>query len=204
MNNFPATNLTAIILAGGQSSRMGRDKAFILFAGVPFLTRICQTAQGVASQVFVISPWRSRYQSLIPQGCQFLQEIQPEENQSAGPLIGFSQALPQVKTEWVLLLAQDLPYLTSEILQEWSSNLPNISPDAIALLPRSKKGWEPLSGFYRGDCLPLLNAYIKEGGNSFQGFLNQYLVEELFIGDRALLFNCNTPEDLKSLSPIKN
>ena len=199
MNKFPLTNLTAIILAGGQSSRMGRDKAFILFAGVPLLTRICQTAQGVASQVFVISPWRSRYQSLIPQGCQFLQEIQTQENQSAGPLIGFSQALPQVKTKWVLLLAQDLPYLTPEILQEWSSNLKSVSADAIAFLPRSKKGWEPLSGFYRVDCLPLLNAYIKKGGKSFQGFLNQHLVEELFISDRALLFNCNTPEDLQAL-----
>jgi len=199
MNNFPATNLTVIILAGGQSSRMGRDKAFILLAGVPFLTRICQTAQGVASQVFVISPWRSRYQSLIPQGCQFLQEIQPEENQSAGPLIGFSQALPHVQTDWILLLAQDLPYLTSEILQKWSLNLKSVAPEAIAFLPRSKKGWEPLSGFYRVDCLPLLTAYIKEGGTSFQGFLNQHLIEELSISDRALLFNCNTPEDLQSL-----
>jgi molybdopterin-guanine dinucleotide biosynthesis protein A len=199
MNNFPATNLTAIILAGGQSSRMGRDKAFILFAGVPFLKRICQTAQGVASRVLVISPWRSRYQSLIPQGCIFVEEIHPQENQSPGPLIGFSQALSHVQTDWILLLAQDLPYLTIEILQEWSLNLPNISPDAIAYLPRSEKGWEPLSGFYRVDCLPLLTDYIKEGGKSFQGFLNQYLVEELTIGDRALLFNCNTPEDLQSL-----
>lgn len=178
---------------------MGRDKALILFAGVPLLTRICQTAQGVASQVFVISPWRSRYQSLIPQDCQFLQEIQPQENQSAGPLIGFSQALPQVRTEWVLLLAQDLPYLTIEILQEWSLNLKSVAPDAIAYLPRSEKNWEPLSGFYRVDCLPLLNNYINQGGTSFQGFLNQHLVEELFIGDRALLFNCNTPEDLQAL-----
>ena len=183
---------------------MGRDKAFILFAGVPFLTRICQTAQGVASQVLVISPWRLRYQSLIPQSCVFVEEIQPQENQSAGPLSGFSQALPQVKTEWVLLLAQDLPYLTPEILQEWSSNLKSVSADAIAFLPRSEKGWEPLSGFYRVDCLPLLNTYINKGRKSFQGFLNQYFVEELFISDRALLFNCNTPEDLKNLSSIKN
>jgi len=183
---------------------MGRDKAFILFAGVPLLTKMCETAQGVASQVFVISPWRSRYQSLIPQGCQFLAEIQPQENQSAGPLIGFSQALPQVKTEWVLLLAYDLPYLTLEMLREWSLNLKSVAPDAIAFLPRSKKGWEPLSGFYRVDCLPLLNAYIEKGGNSFQGFLNQYFVEELLIGDRALLFNCNTPEDLKILSSNQN
>jgi molybdopterin-guanine dinucleotide biosynthesis protein A len=199
MNNFPATNLTAIILAGGQSSRMGRDKAFILFAGVPLLTRICQTAQGVAGRVLVISPWRSRYQALIPQGCVFVEEIQDQENQSAGPLIGFSQALPHVQTDWVLLLAQDLPYLTPEILQEWSLNLKSIAPEAIAYLPRSEKGWEPLSGFYRVDCLPLLTAYIKGGGISFQGFLNQHLVEELSIGDRTVLFNCNTPEDLQAL-----
>jgi molybdopterin-guanine dinucleotide biosynthesis protein A len=199
MNNFPATNLTAIILAGGQSSRMGRDKAFILLAGVPFLTRICQTAQGVASQVLVISPWRSRYQSLIPQSCIFVEEIQDHENQSAGPLIGFSQALPHVQTNWILLLAQDLPYLTSEILQEWSLHLKSVAPEAIAYLPRSEKGWEPLSGFYRVDCLPLLNNYINQGGTSFQGFLNQHLIEELSIGDRALLFNCNTPKDLQSL-----
>ncbi len=192
-------NLTAIILAGGQSSRMGRDKAFILFAGVPFLTRICQTAQGVASRVLVISPWRSRYQALIPQGCVFVEEIQPQENQSSGPLIGFSQALSHVQTDWVLLLAQDLPYLTIEILQKWSRNLKFVAPEAIAFLPRSKKGWEPLSGFYRVNCLPLLTDYIKEGGKSFQGFLNQYLVEELTIGDRAVLFNCNTPQDLQSL-----
>ncbi len=178
---------------------MGRDKAFILLAGVPLLTRICQTAQGVASQVFVISPWRSRYQSLIPQSCIFVEEIHPQENQSPGPLIGFSQALPQVKTEWVLLLAQDLPYLTIEILQKWSLHLKSVAPEAIAFLPRSEKNWEPLSGFYRVDCLPLLTAYIKEGGKSFQGFLNQYLVEELFIGDRTVLFNCNTPEDLQAL-----
>ena len=183
---------------------MGRDKAFILFAGVPLFTRICQTAQGVASQVFVISPWRSRYQSLIPQGCQFLQEIQLQENQSSGPLIAFSQALSHVQTDWILLLAQDLPYLTSEILQEWSRNLKFVAPEAIAFLPRSKKGWEPLSGFYRVDCLPLLNNYINKGGKSFQGFLNQHLIEELSIGDRTLLFNCNTPEDLKTLSSNQN
>jgi molybdopterin-guanine dinucleotide biosynthesis protein A len=204
MNKFPLTNLTAIILAGGQSSRMGRDKAFILFAGVPLLTRICQTAQNVASRVLVISPWRSRYQSLIPQACIFVEEIQDHENESAGPLIGFSQALPHVQTDWILLLAQDLPYLTIEILQKWSLNLKSVSLEAIAYLPRSEKGWEPLSGFYRVDCLTLLNNYINQGGTSFQGFLNQHLIEELFIGDRTLLFNCNTPEDLKNLDPIKN
>ena len=63
----------------------------------------------------------------------------------------------------------------------------------------SEKGWEPLSGFYRVDCLPLLNNYINQGGTSFQSFLNQHLIEELFIGDRTLLFNCNTPEDLQAL-----
>lgn len=189
-------NLTAIILAGGQSSRMGQDKALIIFEGTPLLTRICETAQSVASQVLVISLWRSRYQSLIPQGCQFVEEIQ-----SQGPLMGFAQALPQIKTEWVLLLACDLPYLTSTVLQDWAIRLEKVNSNAIAYLPRSKKGWEPLSGFYRANSLSLLNVYIEEGGRSFQGWLNQHFIEELLINDRSLLFNCNTPEDLQQLSP---
>ncbi len=184
---------------------MGQDKAFILFEGVPLLTRICETAKTVANQVFIISPWRSRYQSLIPQGCQFFEEMQLQNtSKPAGPLIAFSQVLPQIKTEWVLLLAYDLPYLTPFILQNWSINLPNISTDAIAFLPRSKKGWEPLSGFYRISCLQFLNIYIKQGGSSFQNFLNQHIIQELFISDRRLLFNCNTPEDLQQLSSNQN
>jgi molybdopterin-guanine dinucleotide biosynthesis protein A len=194
------TQFAAIILAGGQSSRMGRDKALIEIQGIPLLQKICLIASQCASQVYVITPSIEKYQAIAPKDCQMIREVTvPGETQPHGPLMGFAQALPYVQTEWVLLLACDLPNLTSSEIQQWSSHLETISQDAIALLPRSAKGWEPLCGFYRRRCLPLLNEYIDRGGRSFQKWLEQYPAQELPVSDPQLLFNCNTPADLEQL-----
>ncbi len=195
--------LSAIILAGGKSSRMGQDKALIPIEGVPLLRRIALLAQTFASQVYIITPWIERYQAIIPLNCHLLRETgsyNPDENwQTHGPLIGFTQALAQVKTEWVLLLACDLPNLTEKEIKSWLDSLASASETAIALLPRHPKGWEPLCGFYRCRCLPSVEDFIAQGGRSFQGWLRQQLVEELPISDRQVLYNCNTPDDLTQL-----
>jgi hypothetical protein len=67
--------IAAIVLAGGQSSRMGRDKALIEVGGVPLLHKICAAAQSCANPVYVIAPWVERYQSILPPGCQLLPEV---------------------------------------------------------------------------------------------------------------------------------
>jgi molybdopterin-guanine dinucleotide biosynthesis protein A len=67
--------LTAIVLAGGKSSRMGQDKALIPIQGVPLLQRVCRIAETCADRVYVVTPWPERYQHLILPRCQFIQEI---------------------------------------------------------------------------------------------------------------------------------
>ena len=203
MDASQTRSLCAIVLAGGQSSRMGRDKALIAVRGVPLLQQICDVALQCASQVYVVTPWPQRYQEILPSRCILVQE-QPLSGETGkesphGPLVGFSQGLAQVQTEWALLLACDLPQLRVDILLHWSSRLENAPKDAIALLARHPKGWEPLCGFYRRSCLAVLTEYIDGGGRSFQGWLAQNSVGELPLSDRALLFNCNTPDDLKKI-----
>jgi len=190
--DFP---LTALILAGGQSSRMGQDKALIALQGVPLLSRICQIAQTCTPQVYIITPWPAKYQDIVPENCQFISEVQFEN--ASGSLVGFAQGLAQIKTDWVLLLACDLPWLRADILQTGIAQLPEIPEKAIAFLPRSPKGWEPLCGFYRRRCLEELNQFIASGGRSFQLWLGQNSVQELTITDAQMLFNCNTPKDLE-------
>ena len=187
--------LTAIILAGGKSSRMGEDKALILIQGVPLLQRIYKIAEDCAARVYVVTPWEERYEHILPPNCQFIKEAPL----SAGPLVGFAQGLAQVQTDWVLLLACDLPNLEVEVLQEWANQLDDVPTDAIAALAHHIKGWEPLCGFYRRSCLPDLNEYINQGGRSFQQWLNQHPVQVLPVTEPGMLFNCNTPEDLKSV-----
>jgi molybdenum cofactor guanylyltransferase len=193
--------LTAIILAGGKSSRMGQDKAMLLVDGIPLLLRVYQVAAACANTVYIVTPWQERYQDSIPSNCIFIREellIDETEGelQTHGPIIGFAQGLAQVQTEWVLLLACDLPKLRVEILQTWIEKLGDVGEDAIACLVQNSKGWEPLCGFYRKSCLTSLNEFINQGGRSFQRWLQQNIVEVYPSPDPAMFFNCNTPFDL--------
>ncbi len=173
---------------------MGRDKALIAIAGVPMIQQICQVAQACAAEVYVVTPWVEKYQEILPNNCHPIAESQPQ-----GPLVGFARGLNQVKTDWVLLLACDLPKLKVEVLQAWAERLAEVPEEAIATLPKNPKGWEPLCGFYRRSCLPLLNEFIKDGGRSFQDWLAQHPVVEIPISDWEMLFNCNTPDDIARL-----
>jgi molybdopterin-guanine dinucleotide biosynthesis protein A len=190
------SELTAIILAGGKSSRMGEDKALILIEGVPLLRLIYNIAEDCAATVYVVTPWEERYKDILPPNCQFIKEAPL----SAGPLVGFAQGLAQVQTNWVLLLACDLPNLRVEVLLEWANQLDDVSTEAIAALAHHIKGWEPLCGFYRRSCLADLNQYINQGGRSFQSWLNQHSVQLLPVTEPGMLFNCNTPDDLTNLN----
>ncbi|NJO43964.1 MAG: molybdenum cofactor guanylyltransferase [Cyanobacteria bacterium CRU_2_1] len=199
-------SLSAIVLAGGQSSRMGRDKALVEVGGIPLLQRVCQVAQELAERVYVVTPWQERYQDWLDGGTvtldgaiEFVQEIyQSGEASYHGPLVGFAQGLIRVQTDWVLLLACDLPQLNVEILRRWRGELSNVSEETIALLPQHPQGWwEPLCGFYRRRCSVTLEKFIQEGGRSFQRWLVEQSVQALPLSDAQMLFNCNTPDDLK-------
>lgn len=184
-------DITAIVLAGGRSSRMGEDKALISLQGVPLLQRVCGIAASCADTVYVVTPWPERYQHLDLPNCQFIRECP----HSQGPLVGFAQGLTQVDTEWMLLLACDLPKLQVEVLQDWIAKLDSVDDDAIAALAHHPQGWEVLCGFYRRRCLPQLLEFINQGGRSFQKWLQNYPVQTLPLSDPNILFNCNTPED---------
>jgi molybdopterin-guanine dinucleotide biosynthesis protein A len=180
---------------------MGQDKALLPIQGVPLLQLVCGIASVVCDPVYVVTPWPERYQQLLPASCQFIREV-PLPPLPHGPLVGFAQGLAQVQTDWVLLLACDLPQLRVEVLQDWAARLDSVE-EAIAVLTHHAKGWDPLCGFYRRSCLPVLTDFINQGGRSFQHWLAQHPVQVLPLPDAQMLFNCNTPADLASLERLK-
>lgn len=192
---------STLILAGGKSTRMGQDKAFIPVHNTPLLKRVCEVALAVSDSVFVVTPRAEHYQPLIPANCQILNEIQPSKGETQGPLIGFWQGWQQIQSDWVLVLACDLPNLNSEILQKWSQDLTTIPEQYIAYLPKGMKDWESLCGFYHQRGKSSLEFYIQGGNRSFQGWLNQNPVLEIKVPEteRPILLNCNTPEDLLNI-----
>jgi len=199
MNINSQHHLSTIILAGGRSARMGRDKALIPIYGIPMLQLICTIAEACTDKVYIVTPWPERYQELLIPKSEFIREVPlPEEtgneSRTHGPLVGFMQGLAVVKTNWVLLLACDLPNLRLEILQKWISKLDIIPENTLAALVQDNQIWQPLCGFYRSHCLPELNQYVKEGGRSFQQWLRSYTVEVLPLEYPEMLFNFNSPD----------
>jgi molybdenum cofactor guanylyltransferase len=193
-----ASELSVLILAGGRSTRMGRDKAMIEIAGVPLIRRIYDVVSRVdLGRIQVVTPWPERYRQALPPSCKFILEQQPHQ----GPLIAFAQSLAEINTPWILLLACDLPNLSTPAIESWIDSLPAIDSQSIAYLPRHPtKGWEPLCGFYRQICHESAIEYIDRGGQSFQGWLKMNAVTELVIADPLWLVNCNTPAELAAIT----
>ncbi len=193
MITYPKIEITAIILAGGRSSRMGQDKALISVGDVPLLRQICDLALCCATQVYVVTPWPERYHSIVPGQCLLLNEYPPFR----GPLASFYEVLSRVQTQWILLLACDLPFLTPTEVHEWATLLSTLTPETIALVPRIDDLWHPLSAFYRSSCRSSLEDYILAGGTSFQNWLDRSPVQVLNVTNPLVLFNYNSPEDLE-------
>ncbi len=187
--------LASLILAGGKSSRMGRDKALVPYQGKPMLQRVYQVAGACTEQVYVMAPWVERYENILPQECQYLVETQPGK----GPVNGLSEGLVQISADWILLLACDLPLLDLEILQSWINKLPQIPTSTLALVPQDSQIWQPMCAFYRQEVKTELDAFLKAGKRSFQDFLSGIEVEALFVDEKIalMLHNCNYPGDLE-------
>ena len=185
----------AIILAGGNSTRMGRDKALLAWHNTCLLRETCQVALALTDRVYVVTPLGKRYEDFLPSGCLILPE--DRDTDSAGPLVAFAQAIAWLPNpqNWALLLACDLPYLTAASLQTGLEQLSNLPPNVVAILPRGAKGWEPLCGFYRLDRLDNLQTFVNQGGRSFQRWLATEEVMPWRLTDPKILDNCNTPAD---------
>ena len=188
--------LSAVILAGGKSSRMGQDKALIAWDGIPLLQRVCQVASQCCQQVYILTPWPERYQEIVT---DFNDQFLVESNPGQGPLVALAQALAELPTEWILLLACDLPLLQVEIIRDWAARLNNIPDSILATVPQQENFWQPTCGFYRREALQELEKFIQQGGRSCQTWLDQIPVDPILLDERLsnMLFNCNTPQDLK-------
>jgi len=112
---------------------------------------------------------------------------------------GFNQAPP-----WVLLLACDMPYLDVQLLDHWRSQLGQLPDTCMAYVPQTQTRngglrWEPLCGFYRRSGHSLLRAFLDQGGQSFQRWLDQIDAIAIPISpqEQQMFYNCNAPEDLR-------
>ncbi|OKH19021.1 molybdenum cofactor guanylyltransferase [[Limnothrix rosea] IAM M-220] len=191
-----SSKITSLILAGGQSRRMGRDKALLMVNDVPLLEKTVAIAAPLSHTVWINTPWRQEYDYLFSKKIRWC-----DDTQQQGGLVAFTEFLKTKPTNnWVLLLACDLPYLQLEQLQKWAQQLPQIPKTYdVALVKNTAGFYEPLCGFYRGTVAKSLEKYQETGDRSFQKWLITENIYELTLDTKNMLFNCNTPEDFATL-----
>lgn len=187
------------VLAGGESSRMGCDKALLELGGVPMIVRMARLVESVtgaeAGRATIVGEPES-YQRL---GLRAIRDDWP----GAGPLGGIATALRAADRPWNLVVACDLPYLTRawlEFLIERASGA-----DADAVLPMNERGAEPLCAMYRKSAEAAVWQALDHGVRKVTDGLAHLRVEyveqsewKAFDSDGLLFKNMNSPEDYEA------
>jgi len=187
--------LTIVIQAGGESRRMGEDKARLNFRGQPLIVRVTERVARLADEILVTTNQPEAYSFLhIP--------CVPDLLPGHGALGGLFTALSAAQNTLVAVIACDMPFVSPELLAFQQEVLITTPSDAV--IPRTTEGLEPFHAIYRkATCLPLVQAALKKGQRRVDSWLAQadirYLTpEEIARHDPyGLAFmNINTPEDL--------
>ena len=172
---------------------MGRDKAFLPWAGGTLLSHVLQTAGAVAGEVRIVGD--------TAKFCSFGQVVE-DLYRERGPLGGIHAALLQSATELNLMLAVDLPFLEPKFLDYLLAQ--SRESDAVVCVPRAGGRWQPLCAVYRQAFANTAEQALREGKNKVDALFTQVktrVIEEDELaraGFSGEMFrNLNTPEDLK-------
>jgi molybdopterin-guanine dinucleotide biosynthesis protein A len=203
MPPYPKSNVRGYVLAGGSSSRFGRDKALVCFGGISLLLQITRLAQTCASEVTVVAGGQ-KYGELDGK-LQIIEDRWPGE----GPLGGIITALQYTAAtdppvEWNLILSCDMPFLTEEWLQFLVDQVRGSPPEIQVILPHSAHGPEPLCACYRTSAAESLKSVFDRGVRKVTQALQQVRTEVLdesvwkrFDSAGRLFWNMNTPTDFE-------
>ena len=186
---IPKEQLTAVILAGGKSQRMGEDKAFLDLEGQPFIEHILQVVKGLTQEVMVIANTK-QYDSLdVP--------IYPDLIEDCGPVGGIYTAMKRVKTPYFLVLSCDIPLLRVAVLEHL---IEKSIPCAANILTIGER-WQPLTAIYNSRTLPIFKKALDTKKLKLRSLLSLMDLHTIACPEDLIpcLNNINTPNDLKNV-----
>lgn len=185
--------VSAAILAGGRARRFGgTDKAALRVGAARVIDRQLAALTVVTDDIAIISNDPSRYAALQ-------RTVFPDVIAGAGALGGVYTALVRARADLVLIVACDLPFVSSALFQRL---IDDMSEDVDAVIPRSSRGLEPLCALYRRGCAAAARARIDRGELQISELAREIRVRELgaaalaaYDPDGRLFHNINTPHD---------
>jgi len=185
--------LSAFVLAGGQSSRMGADKALLIFRGRTLLERALGTASEVAGACRIVGS-REKYGKFG--------DVIEDDYAGQGPLAGIHAALHASATNFNLVLAVDTPLIGVDFLRHLASRAQE-SGAVVTVTRTSDARLHPLCAVYRRSFADVAEQALKERRNKIDALFSLVPVEYVEPGaagfDESMFVNLNAPEDLENV-----
>lgn len=191
---------TAVILAGGKSSRMGFDKQFLKIDGITILDKIVKILEEEFEEIIVVSN-KSEYHT----SRDYM--LIEDEIKDCGPLGGIHAGLKQSSSKYTYFIACDMPNVNLEYIRYMKALITESNIDIC--VAKNKNGRiEPLNGFYSKEIITEVETQIANNDMAIYKLFD--IVKTLYIDyekvqnyqEEDMFFNLNTPEDLKNLKLI--
>jgi molybdopterin-guanine dinucleotide biosynthesis protein A len=197
------TSITAFILSGGKSSRIGRNKSLLEIDGKPLIQRLTELLDSIFPEVLISSNEPELYDFL---GKKIVKDIYP----GRGPLSGIHSALSTTVSEKNFIIGCDLPFISIELI----NYLTSYQSDVQILLLRADERVQPLCGIYSKSILQEVEKLLVESANpelklkgSIFELMSRVQTEIIDVTKSNfyhpdLFFNVNTPEDFNYAKSI--
>jgi molybdopterin-guanine dinucleotide biosynthesis protein A len=180
-----------VILAGGKSRRMGRDKSHLILGGETLVARAARTLSALSDDVVVVTNTPESFSSLAAR-------LTGDVIAGGGALSGIHAGLAAARHEFALVVACDMPFLNLALLRHMAS----LAPGHDAVVPRWQGESEPLHAVYSRQCIPVIEPVLRRGGGRivelYAAIRVRYLEPEeiaCFDPEALSFFNINSPED---------
>lgn len=175
---------SAVIFAGGKSSRMGKDKSLLPFGGYTTLSEY---------QYIRLKPWFQKvYISAKEDKFDFACECIEDTETISSPLIGLRSVLESIEEEEVFVLSVDAPFVDQNTIEKILANN-DTSYDAV--IAKSPSGIQPLCGLYKKSILPLINRQLNEDNHKLQALLDLARTTYVTFTDDRPFTNLNHPHE---------
>ena len=197
MTSSSIDSISGIVLAGGQSRRLGRDKAVEPVQGQPLIRRVLERVRQVSCESIVVVADQGRGDALpLDKETRIALDIYP----GGGSLGGIFSGLSAAQQGWGLVVACDMPFLNLDLLRYLAS----LREGVDAVVPVLEGRPEPTHSLYSKACLPHIEARLKVNDLKISGFFDdvrvRYVPEEdiaRYDPDYLSFFNINSPADLE-------
>jgi molybdopterin-guanine dinucleotide biosynthesis protein A len=197
--------LTVVIQAGGQSSRMGEDKALKPFLGRPLIQRVIERLAPIADEMIVTTNRPAEYgflnTSTRPIGQSVQARLVPDLRPGRGALGGLYTAISSATSPFVAVAACDMPFASKNFFESAYSLM--VKEEADVIIAKTDEGYEPFHALYRREtCLPAIEAAIDADQWKVITWFPQVNLRVLSPDERKnfdpsglCFWNVNTPEE---------